>query len=304
MRGAWLRLFIVQVAVLAGACGDNIDGNRPPAATAFSLQTQEDLSVMRAVEVTDLDGDVVEILTPLPPSHGEVTVNGLAITYTPDPNFHGTDQFPLTVTDGTDEVSVTIDVEVESVNDAPFGVGESLFTDEDVEATVPLSLLLDNDSDADGDSLSITGVASPVNGTVAIAGDTATFTPTLDFNGSGSFIYTVTDGAASVDVTVTVVIAPTNDPPLAIDDAFTTPRNTAITMTAAQLVANDADRESDVLTITTCGNASQGTVVFDSTTGEAIYTPKNGFTGDATFEYTVSDGLDTATATVTITVGP
>jgi len=49
------------------------------------------------------------------------------------------------------------------------------------------------------------------------------------------------------------------------------------------------------------GSAVDGTVALAGN-GDVTFTPATGFVGDATFVYTVTDGIGTDTATVTITV--
>ena len=58
----------------------------------------------------------------------------------------------------------------------------------------------------------------------------------------------------------------------------------------AALVANDTDPNGDALTITAVGNATNGTVTLDAQTGNVIFTPNAGYSGPASFTYTVSDG--------------
>ncbi|RUM48624.1 MAG: hypothetical protein DSY85_17320 [Marinomonas sp.] len=66
------------------------------------------------------------------------------------------------------------------------------------------------------------------------------------------------------------------------------------------LLENDVDADNDQLTITSVVNATNGYAVLGDD-GNIVFTPKLGFTGKATFEYTVEDGFggfDTATVDV------
>src|SRR5688572_27972318 len=102
------------------------------------------------------------------------------------------------------------------------------------------------------------------------------------------------------DYTVTLL---GNNAVLAGDDAANTTRNTPLVMTASALTANDFDFDADELKITGVGNAANGSVVLNPD-GTILFTPTAGFTGQATFDYTVSDGNgSTDTGTVTVTVG-
>ena len=95
------------------------------------------------------------------------------------------------------------------VADAPVAVDDAGSTDEDTALTLGLSeLVTPNDTDADGDTLVISAVANPLNGTATLNPDgSVTFTPSANFHGAASFTYTISDsagGTASATVTITV----------------------------------------------------------------------------------------------------
>ena len=68
------------------------------------------------------------------------------------------------------------------------------------DASISFSPLL-NDSLTTGSAFTIT-TSSPSNGSVAISGETITYTPSANFNGQDSFDYTVTQGSISASSTV------------------------------------------------------------------------------------------------------
>ena len=87
-----------------------------------------------------------------------------------------------------------------------------------------------------------------------------------------------------------------NNPTVATDDTVTTSENTAITIPVANLLVNDIDLDSDSLTITAVNTAIDGTVTLnnngtsdDFSDDTLIFTPNQDFSGNASFEYTVSD---------------
>lgn len=92
-----------------------------------------------------------------------------------------------------------------------------------------------------------------------------------------------------------------NTPPVAVDDTFNTAFETAITITDAEILVNDTDADANTLTVQSVGNAVNGTLV-DNGNGTYTLTPTAGFEGVATFDYVVSDGIETDTGTVSITV--
>ncbi|BCH27589.1 DUF4082 domain-containing protein [Mesorhizobium sp. L-8-3] len=98
-----------------------------------------------------------------------------------------------------------------------------------------------------------------------------------------------------------------NQPPVATDDSFTIGRDGTLTVSFAALTSNDTDPNANQLTVTAVGNATNGTVALDAQTGNVIFTPTAGYSGPASFTYTVSDGLggtDTGNVAVTVEEGP
>jgi len=89
----------------------------------------------------------------------------------------------------------------------------------DSELVIDASTLLENDSDPDGDSLSITSVQDPVNGSVVLnPDDTITFTPDPNLNGTATFTYTISDGNGGTDTATTTITVISNYLPTANDD--------------------------------------------------------------------------------------
>lgn len=91
-----------------------------------------------------------------------------------------------------------------------------------------------------------------------------------------------------------------NQPPVANPDSDTTAAGTPVTI---NLLANDSDPDGNTITLTGAESttANSGKVLLNTET--VTYTPADGFTGDDSFTYTISDGNGgTATGTVTVTV--
>ncbi|MGN6549827.1 MAG: N,N-dimethylformamidase beta subunit family domain-containing protein, partial [Pararhizobium sp.] len=105
---------------------------------------------------------------------------------------------------------------------------------------------------------------------------------------------------------VDVVYAAAPVPPVANNDqGFTTSQNTALTISASTLLANDSDPNGDTLSVTGVSAPSHGTVTFDATNKTVTFTPTSGYTGPAGFTYSISDGTGgTASAQVSLAVTP
>ena len=82
-------------------------------------------------------------------------------------------------------------------------------------------------------------------------------------------------------------------------------RDTALVIPISRLLANDTDANGDTLSIATFSNQSNGTVAING--ANVVFTPAAGYTGNASFSYTVSDGQGGVSATaavVALTVTP
>ena len=219
-----------------------------------------------------------------------------------DSNSNNFDKNFVIVINDLDETPVVI-------NKPPVANNDTATTDEDNSTTINV---LANDTDEDGETLSITAVSGS-KGSVTIDGDNIIYNPNGQFESlnagdtaTDTFTYTVNDGNGLTDTaTVTVTIngvdeVITNQPPVANNDTATTNQNQAVTISVTDLLANDTDVEGDTLSITSVGNAANGNVALNG--NNVLFTPDAGFSGAASFEYTLSDGNETDNAIVSVTV--
>jgi VCBS repeat-containing protein len=211
--------------------------------------------------------------------------------------------FTLTDKEG-DVTRASVGLTVAQPNRAPAAADDVRTTAEDTPLVIPATELLANDGDLDGDTLSVTGFGGASGGTLVYSGGTFTFKPDADYSGPASFTYTVSDGKGGTDTaTVNVTVTPVNDAPVATGDTSTTAEDTALVIAVADLLANDADVDGDMLSVSSVGGAVGGTVALHG--GWITFTPDANFNGDASFSYTMSDGKGgTDTATVAVNVTP
>ena len=241
------------------------------------------------------------------PANGTTTIEADGtITYTPNPDFNGTDTYDYTVTvtnaDGsTTTETTTVTITVDPVADIVVDVATA---SEDVPVTTDV---LANDS-FQGDYATnyvVSSTTTPANGTTTINPDgTITYTPNPDFNGTDTYDYTVTvtnaDGTTTTETTtVTITVDPVAD---ITDDNDVTQINTPVT---TDVLAND-NFEGLNFEITAATNGTNGTTVVNID-GTITYTPNLDFKGLDTYDYTITvynaDGtITTETATVTITI--
>jgi hypothetical protein len=98
---------------------------------------------------------------------------------------------------------------VNSMNDAPVANDDTATTFSGTPVTINV---LANDTDADGDSLTVTGISSPSNGTAVLNPDgTVTYRSNCSFQGFDTFTYTISDGNGGSDTAqVTVRVRKTS----------------------------------------------------------------------------------------------
>ncbi len=184
-------------------------------------------------------------------------------------------------------------------NVLPVATADAATLDEDTSVTIGV---LTNDEDADGDSLSLVAVAQPESGVAALNNDgTISYTPNSDFFGEDTFTYIVTDGnGAPVTGTVTVTVAPVQDPPTAVADVATTDEETPVTIA---IFANDFDVDGDDIFLVAVAKPQNGETVYNSDR-ELTYTPDTDFSGQEVFSYSISDtagNIVQGAITVTVT---
>lgn len=151
---------------------------------------------------TDPDSDPLTVTAVTQGANGAVLIDGVTgdPVYTPNAGYSGSDSFTYTITDGRGAAAgatVTVIVTPAVVNQAPVAVADAFTTGINVAIAIPQAALLANDIDAENNTLSLSSVQSPINGTVSITGTDVVFTPASGFEGAASFTYTITDGAAT-----------------------------------------------------------------------------------------------------------
>ena len=266
---------------------------------------------------SDAEGDALTVksigysgqgLTP----HG--VVNGWnadgSITYTPNAGWQGTDRISYTLSDGGHEVTGTIDwVVTEPANYAPTALRDEAAVRSGTKLLLPLGGVLANDTDLDGDALTVTAHTDPEHGTATVAANgEVRYTPDAGFVGADEFDYTVSDGTATDTGTLVIAVTAPDAAaaPIALGNRYRTePRGSSadvLSVPAPGLLGNDGSPSGKPLTVTTTGDTAHGQVVMQPD-GAFTYTPSQGFTGTASFDYEISDGTGTAHGRVAILVG-
>jgi gliding motility-associated-like protein len=242
----------------------------------------------------DIDGNSLTATLISTTSNGVLTLNpDGSFTYQPNTNYSGTDSFTYAANDGNLlSNTVTVTINVGETNDAPVSENDSYVTIEDMQLTVDMPGVLDNDSDPDNNSLSAVLVSNVTHGVLSLnTNGSFTYTPNANYNGFDSFTYQASDGQTTGNTaTVTITIQPANDAPVALNDNMYTAENTPDNI---NVTINDSDPYDEPE-----GGIDENSVaiVIQPKHGTAFpignkinYTPHNGFYGNDTLSYRVFD---------------
>ena len=281
--------------------------NDPPEPAADSIKVDEGSTVLidgSSLLANDLDAenDPLRVTGVGDAFSGSVLLNGGTIAFTHDGSETTTGGFTYSVSDGVDTSNAMVTVEVSPVNDPPELAGDSVGVKEGKSVSIDGLTLLENDLDAENDPLRVTGVGDAVNGSVLLDGGTIAFTHDGSETITGGFTYFVSDGVDTSNAMVTVEVSPVNDPPEPAADSIKVDEGSTVLIDGSTLLANDLDAENDPLRVTGVGDAFNGSVLLNG--GTIAFTHDGSETTTGGFTYSVSDGVDTSNAMVTVEVSP
>lgn len=216
------------------------------------------------------------------------------VTYALDPSFEGPDAFEYVITDGHGGMSaatVTISRNTGGVH-APAAI--AFWTT--AQKNEPLSLTLLSDA-LDPELPNYVICTAPRHGQLTGTGRHLTYTPAQDYLGLDSFCYRVFNGAiGSPPAVVNIKIQSGNLMPVVLDSSVNVVINTPQTFQF-----NTYDLDGDFLTFSIGQQGpTHGSVTISGNT--FTYTPEQDFEGYDAFFYTATDGKESASATVYITV--
>ena len=169
---------------------------------------------------------------------------------------------------------------------------------------------------------SLSPTSGPVGTSVTLTGTNLSRATGISFNGTAATTFavvnsttvtaTVPTGATSGNVSVTTPDGTSNGlafvvrtAPVAANDSYSTPYNTALTITPASLLANDKGDAGRTLTVGNTTPPAHGTLTQDAS-GNYVYAPTAGYSGADSFTYQACDdgspSLCSNPATVSISV--
>ena len=201
--------------------------NDPPTAPATnSVSTAEDnASAATAIGADDPDDDTLTYSEKpgFEAANGTVTFDQLngTFTYSPDPDFNGSDSFTILIDDGNGGTAEqVVSVTVTPVNDDPTAPATNSVSAAEDAASAATAIGAD---DVDDDALTYSEKpgAEAANGSVTFdqLNGTFTYTPDPNFNGSDSFTILIDDGnGGTTEQVVSVTVSAVNDAPTVAGD--------------------------------------------------------------------------------------
>lgn len=283
--------------------------NDVPVATGDAFITNEDTPLLGAADElfindSDIDNDPLIAVLATGTSNGSILLNADgSFEYTPDADFYGSDSFTYMANDGTVNSNlVTVNITINPVNDAPVAMDDTYTTDEDTPLNIISAGVLTNDSDVEGNSITAQVVNSTSNGSLSLNPDGSfNYVPDANFNGSDSFTYVANDGMeSSTEATVTIVVNPVNDAPVAENLWLEVDENVE-----EYICINASDIDNDLLVIGNITTPVFGTT--DSIMTDQLcfrYKPKQNQTGPDSFQVEICDNDTCIVITVDLEVIP
>ncbi len=325
---AELRSALVQGALdLGPAGGDNayghglIDlpaalsllggaGGVPPTIISAPVVTaSEGALYLYQAQATDPDGTAVAYSLDVAPSGMTIGTASGFITWTPGAGQAGAHPVTVRAADASGlSTTQSFTIQVAAANRPPLASNDAYAAVAGTALSVAAPGVLANDVDPDGDPVTAVLSISPAHGTLALQASGAfRYTAAQGFSGIDSFAYAPSDGQLQGAVaTVTLTVTAPNQPPVALNDAFTAPyrRRASYAPQVLAVLANDRDPDGTlvpssvrILTAPTKG----GTAAVDAG-GTISYAPRIGFRGTETFTYDVRDDRGAASSAATVSI--
>ncbi|MDN6873934.1 retention module-containing protein [Pseudomonas citronellolis] len=310
--------------------------NDAPVTTDDSKTTAEDTAVSGQVVASDVDGDALTytLKSGDEPKHGTLVLDAATghYTYTPNPNYNGSDSFTVVIDDGHNGTAEsTVSLSVTPVNDAPVAANDSKTTGENSVLSDQVPAASDIDSPVNPNGYALVSGPGAGNGLLTFNSDGSyVFNPGSDFDSLApgeshqvSFTYTAKDseGATSAPATVTITVTGANDAPTGSDGTITLDEDSSRSFSAIDFGFNDVDH-NDALgavridslpgagSLTFDGAAvTQGQVIAAADLGKLAFTPAANANGNnyASFTFSVKDSngaFDSTPNKLTVNVTP
>jgi hypothetical protein len=184
----------VSITINESAPGPRMDN--------IAVELDEDTEIVIYLNATDADGSSLTFSIVSNPLHGSLgelksyDADTGYVTYTPNPNFNGTDSFTSKASDSQyDSETATITITVLPVQDIPVAQGAQAETVQGQAVTLNLVAI-----DPDGDTLEYSLESQPSHGTLTGTAPNLTYIASNEYRGWDNFTFKVNDGISDSNV--------------------------------------------------------------------------------------------------------
>ena len=221
----------------------------------------------------------------LPANQSSMT---LGISTTQDTEEEGNESFTVEIGNPPSQVDIGLGQATGTIiddDDTPDARNDNFTVDEDDVLT---NNVMTNDLGLGDPPVLVINNTNPTDGNLVINNDGSfTYTPNANYNGNDSFQYTIedVDGDQST-ATVSITVNPMNDLPIANNDTYSTPEDTAL---SDDVSSNDQNLFDLPITYSLVSDVSNGSLTLNAD-GTFTYTPNSEYFGSDGFTYKLTDG--------------
>jgi len=275
--------------------------NDSPNAIAANFQISEDNELKSSLNAIDIDSEQLNYIIHQQGILGKITVNNPQtgnFTYIPLENAFGKDNILFKVSDGISESDIQmITITIIPVNDPP-NVSNSQYNISE-DSSLNNEVLTASDIDSISIVYSITSYPEKADLSINELTGNFDYIPFKNVFGSDFFVYQVSDGSDFSQATVTIMIMPENDTPIAKNDNISTNEDEKYT---GKL--NSLDYDNDELIYKIASSPNKGQVkLLNSNTGSFEYIPNLNQNGFDIFCFIVNDTtIDSIPACISINI--
>ncbi|BCD99999.1 Ig-like domain-containing protein [Marinicellulosiphila megalodicopiae] len=263
----------------------------------FTVDEDSTNNELDLITQNESNEDVTQIIITVEPNHGVLVIDGIAVTYTPDENYAGSDSFNYQIKDSTNLISneSTASISVTQINDAPIAVNDS--------ATVLVNNskninVLNNDWDENISGVTIEITSNPEFGSVSIQNNQIVYMADDQYAAQTdqiTYIIIDTQSLSSNEATVDINISLEADLPIAYNDQYSVIKNESIVLTPTL--------DDDYYTTHISMNVQE----FENGSAEInglnlTVTPNPDFIGTLSIVYNITDELSQTSNNAMITV--
>ena len=292
-----MKKILLVLPLLLWACSGGSEEPKLPTVQNINLTTQEDTPKTFVFLGTDPENRTLSYSISTPPQNGSVVINGGAGTYIPNDNYYGDDTFLYVAATSKGNSNIgTVLISITPSDDNPNSKDMNVILDEDIITDIQLDI-----DEYDGDQISVSIIDQPQNGSLALSGSIATYTPNENYFGSDSFTYEAVDSnekRIQNVATVTLTINPINDPP-----EVKTINSFAFVNVAREIFPNLSDPEGDnvSLSISTQPNYGNASVASDNSGNYfVIYEATSGVNLEDELTIIADDGYSSSESTINL----